>query len=175
TMLDWDKFYSHFPIIKRLSKKFHTKEDIYTQNFAKQIEIILQKTHNILTLKELPQGEYKFDFAIDIREERSDKNEESYIIIKENDEIPKGYKRILDCKPYEIDTLNCQLVGIKDEDFFYQILQNLGIDIAAQFNTGISLALLARQMSKLIPYVGTSALAYDAYLINNEISEKTYN
>ncbi|MGJ0125580.1 DUF6402 family protein [Campylobacter coli] len=134
TTLDWDKFYSHFPIIKRLSKKFHTKEDIYTQNFTKQIEIILQKTHNILILKNLPQGEYKFDFAIDIKENRSDKNEESYIIIKENDEISKDYKRILDCKPYELDTLNCQYIGAGDDEFLQQALQIIDINIKQQFD-----------------------------------------
>ncbi len=134
TTLDWDKFYSHFPIIKRLSKKFHTKEDIYTQNFAKQIEIILQKTHNILTLKNLPQGEYKFDFAIDIKENRSDKNEESYIIIKEDDEMPKDYKRVLACKPYELDTLNCQYIGAGDDEFLQQALQIIDINIKQQFD-----------------------------------------
>ncbi|MBZ7936696.1 hypothetical protein H2279_08735, partial [Campylobacter sp. B0100352/1] len=123
-----------FPLVKNLSEKLYAKKDIYTQNFAKQIENILYQSENISVLKKLPQGEYKFDFAIDIREERSDKNKESYIIIKENDEIPKGYKRILDCKPYEIDTLNCQLIGIEDKDFFYQILQNLKTRITAQFD-----------------------------------------
>ncbi|WP_208335102.1 hypothetical protein, partial [Campylobacter sp. US33a] len=134
TTLDWDKFYSHFPIIKRLSKKFHTKEDIYTQNFANQIEKILRKTHNILTLKNLPQGEYKFDFAIDIKENRSDKNEESYIIIKEDDEMPKDYKRVLACKPYELDTLNCQYIGVDDDEFLQQALQIIDINIKQQFD-----------------------------------------
>ncbi|EAC1443416.1 hypothetical protein RYF92_001872 [Campylobacter jejuni] len=167
TTLDWDKFYSHFPIIKRLSKKFHTKEDIYTQNFTKQIEIILQKTHNILILKNLPQGEYKFDFAIDIKENRSDKNEESYIIIKENDEISKDYKRILDCKPYELDTLNCQYIGVGDDEFFRQIWQNLGINIAEKFKVDFSYARLDKFIFATSPF----GLTYNTY----ETLEQAYD
>ncbi|ELX9077766.1 hypothetical protein SLI19_001760 [Campylobacter jejuni] len=199
TTLDWDKFYSHFPIIKRLSKKFHTKEDIYTQNFTKQIEIILQKTHiikrlskkfhtkediytqnftkqieiilqkthNILILKNLPRGEYKFDFAIDIKENRSDKNEESYIIIKENDEISKDYKRILDCKPYELDTLNCQYIGVGDDEFFRQIWQNLGINIAEKFKVDFSYARLDKFIFATSPF----GLTYNTY----ETLEQTYD
>ncbi|EMU6400517.1 hypothetical protein WOA44_001743 [Campylobacter jejuni] len=171
TTLDWDKFYSHFPIIKRLSKKFHTKEDIYTQNFTKQIEIILQKTHNILILKNLPQGEYKFDFAIDIKENRSDKNEESYIIIKENDEISKDYKRILDCKPYELDTLNCQYIGVGDDEFFRQIRENLQVNIAKQFDTEFSLTWFIKTYLRTQPLTMSTMLGYDT----SEIGEQTYD
>ncbi|WP_144667853.1 DUF6402 family protein [Campylobacter jejuni] len=171
TTLDWDKFYSHFPIIKRLSKKFHTKEDIYTQNFAKQIEIILQKTHNILTLKNLPQGEYKFDFAIDIKENRSDKNEESYIIIKENDEISKDYKRVLACKPYELDTLNCQYIGVGDDEFFRQIRENLQVNIAKQFDTEFSLTWFIKTYLRTQPLTMSAMLGYDT----SEIGEQTYD
>ncbi|EKT3869962.1 hypothetical protein QEE21_001809, partial [Campylobacter jejuni] len=123
--------------------------------------------HNILILKNLPQGEYKFDFAIDIKENRSDKNEESYIIIKENDEISKDYKRILDCKPYELDTLNCQYIGVGDDEFFRQIWQNLGINIAEKFKVDFSYARLDKFIFATSPF----GLTYNTY----ETLEQTYD
>ncbi|ENM3423591.1 hypothetical protein ACPWV4_001882, partial [Campylobacter jejuni] len=106
-----------------------------------------------------PQGEYKFDFAIDIKENRSDKNEESYFIIKENDEISKDYKRILDCKPYELDTLNCQYIGVGDDEFFRQIWQNLGINIAEKFKVDFSYARLDKFIFATSPF----GLTYNTY------------
>ncbi|HEF4282976.1 TPA: hypothetical protein SE438_001878 [Campylobacter jejuni] len=115
----------------------------------------------------MPQGEYKFDFAIDIKENRSDKNEESYIIIKENDEISKDYKRILDCKPYELDTLNCQYIGVGDDEFFRQIWQNLGINIAEKFKVDFSYARLDKFIFATSPF----GLTYNTY----ETLEQTYD
>ncbi|EOH7426164.1 DUF6402 family protein, partial [Campylobacter jejuni] len=112
-------------------------------------------------------GEYKFDFAIDIKENRSDKNEESYIIIKENDEISKDYKRILDCKPYELDTLNCQYIGVGDDEFFRQIWQNLGINIAEKFKVDFSYARLDKFIFATSPF----GLTYNTY----ETLEQTYD
>ncbi|EHP8594618.1 hypothetical protein MRD58_001758 [Campylobacter jejuni] len=120
-----------------------------------------------MILKNLPQGEYKFDFAIDIKENRSDKNEESYIIIKENDEISKDYKRILDCKPYELDTLNCQYIGVGDDEFFRQIWQNLGINIAEKFKVDFSYARLDKFIFATSPF----GLTYNTY----ETLEQTYD
>lgn len=162
TTLTWDKFYSHFPTIKRLSEKLHTKENIYTQNFVKQIEKILTKTHNILILKNLPKGEYKFNFAIDIRENRSNNNEESYIIIEENNEISKDYKRVLACKPYELDTLNCQYISINDNEFLQQIWQNLGINIAEQFDLDFATKNLVKNASLLNRIIFTYANYHQA-------------
>ncbi|ELL4647911.1 hypothetical protein Q5V38_001829, partial [Campylobacter jejuni] len=110
---------------------------------------------------------YKFDFAIDIKENRSDKNEESYIIIKENDEISKDYKRILDCKPYELDTLNCQYIGVGDDEFFRQIWQNLGINIAEKFKVDFSYARLDKFIFATSPF----GLTYNTY----ETLEQTYD
>lgn len=115
----------------------------------------------------MPQGEYKFDFAIDIKENRSDKNEESYIIIKENDEISKDYKRILDFKPYELDTLNCQYIGVGDDEFFRQIWQNLGINIAEKFKVDFSYARLDKFIFATSPF----GLTYNTY----ETLEQTYD
>ncbi|XAK35023.1 DUF6402 family protein [Campylobacter coli] len=124
-----------------------------------------------MILKNLPQGEYKFDFAIDIKENRSDKNEESYIIIKENDEISKDYKRILDCKPYELDTLNCQYIGVGDDEFFRQIRQNLEVNIARQFDIEFSHSWLIKTYLRTQPLTMSTMLGYDT----SEIGEQTYD
>ncbi|RTI80578.1 hypothetical protein C3I10_09115 [Campylobacter jejuni] len=124
-----------------------------------------------MILKNLPQGEYKFDFAIDIKENRSDKNEESYIIIKEDDEIPKDYKRVLACKPYELDTLSCQYIGVGDDEFFRQIRENLQVNIAKQFDTEFSLTWFIKTYLRTQPLTMSTMLGYDT----SEIGEQTYD
>ncbi|MWV69498.1 DUF6402 family protein [Helicobacter saguini] len=174
TTLNWDKFYMQFPLIKRLSD--FDKQKIYSDNFLTHIRNMLINNKNIITfIKRLSQGEYRFNFAIDIRENRSNKNVESYIIAKENDKLPQGYKFILQCKPYEIDNLNCQLHGIDDDEFFMQTLRNLGTNIAGQFSVDISATLFIKQARRSIPVVGQGILAYEAYNVSKEINQQFYN
>lgn len=108
-----------FPLIQRLSKEYlENKEHIYSEAFKSQIHKTFLHNTNIMTiLKQLPKGEHKLYFAIDVRDNRSDKNVDSYILVKENESIPQGYKLISACKPYEIDNLNFQVSSFADKDF----------------------------------------------------------
>ena len=143
--LDWDKFYMNFPAVKKLSKDYLNNQKIYNTKFTSQMETMLIENKYIITiLKELPQGEYIFHFAIDTRENRSDKNVDSYIIVKDGDTLPQGYKLVSQCKPYEIDTLNCQNKSFSDEEFMKQSFTNLLLNMTGQFSTDISVALLIR-------------------------------
>jgi len=176
TTLDWDKFYMQFPLIKRLSKDFlNNKQSIYSENFTKGIKNILDTEKNKKILNELPNGEYIFDFAIDVRENRSDINTQSYIIVKENNKVPQGYKLISQCKPYEIDTLNCQRQGIDDDNFFFQALYNVGTNISGQFSIDASVAFFIKQAGKSIPVAGQGMLIYEAYNVSKQINQQTYN
>ncbi len=177
TTLDWDKFYMNFPVIKRLSKDYlNNKQGIYSKNFTDQMkEMLTQNQYIFSILEELPQGEYIFHFAIDIRENRSDKNVDSYIIIREGDKVPQGYKLVSQCKPYEIDTLNCQNQSFSDEEFMRQAITNLLLNMTGQFSTDISVALLIRQAGKNVPIVGQGILAYEAYNVSKEINQQSWN
>ncbi|EOJ1294140.1 DUF6402 family protein, partial [Campylobacter jejuni] len=79
----------------------------------------------------------------------------------------KDYKRILDCKPYELDTLNCQYIGVGDDEFFRQIWQNLGINIAEKFKVDFSYARLDKFIFATSPF----GLTYNTY----ETLEQTYD
>lgn len=175
TTLDWDRFYMKFPLVKKLSKNLNNVNMIYTKNFLKGIEYILSTDKNKTRFNELPNGEYIFDFAIDVRDSRSEENVKSYIIVKENDKVPQGYKFVSQCEPYELDTLNCQHKSIEDDDFFYQSIQNLWINIAGQFGADISAAFIIKQTARSIPVIGQGILAYEAYNLSKEINQQTYN
>ena len=168
----------NFPVVKRLSKDYLNNKQgiIYSKNFTDKIEEMLTQNQYIFSiLKELPQGEHIFHFAIDIRENRSDKNVDSYIIIRDGDKVPQGYKIVSQCKPYEIDTLNCQNQSFSDEEFMRQAITNLLLNMAGQFSTDISAALLIRQAGKNIPIVGQGILAYEAYNVSKEINQQSWN
>lgn len=178
TTLDWDTFYMNFPVVKRLGKDYLSNKQgiIYSKNFTDKIEEMLTQNQYIFSiLKELPQGEHIFHFAIDIRENRSDKNVDSYIIIRDGDKVPQGYKIVSQCKPYEIDTLNCQNQSFSDEEFMRQAITNLLLNMAGQFSTDISAALLIRQVGKNVPIVGQGILAYEAYNVSKEINQQSWN
>lgn len=176
TTLDWNKFYMNFPVIKRLSKDYLNNQKIYNTKFTSQMgEMLIKNKYIISILKELPQGEYIFHFAIDTRENRSDKNVDSYIIVKEGDTLPQGYKFVSQCKPYEIDTLNCQNQSFSDEEFMRQAITNLLLNMTGQFSTDISAALLIRQAGKAIPVIGQGILAYEAYNVSKEINQQSWN
>ncbi|MGX2973206.1 DUF6402 family protein [Helicobacter sp. T3_23-1059] len=174
--LDWDKFYMNFPIVKRLSKNYLNNQKIYNTKFTSQMEaMLIENKYIIAILKELPQGSYIFNFAIDIRENRSDLNKDSYIILRENEATPQGYKLVSHCKPYEIDTLNCQNQSFSDEEFMRQAFTNLLLNMTGQFSADISAALLIRQAGKAIPMVGQTILAYEAYNVSKEINQQSWN
>ena len=173
TTLDWDKFYMKFPIVRSKSNDFLTnKQNIYTKNLINQM-IKMLKTHRYInnTLKKISEGSYTFNFAIDIQENRSDLNKDSYIILQNNETTPQGYKLVSHCKPYEIDTLNCQHTSLDDWEFVKQIPFDFGSNLGAPFQIGTPMAVLRKGVSRAIPVTGTALMGYDI----SKSTIQTYN
>ncbi|WP_147290029.1 DUF6402 family protein [Helicobacter didelphidarum] len=176
TTLDWDKFYMQFPLIKRLSKEYlGNKEHIYSKAFKSQIHKTFLHTNIMTILKQLPKGEHKLYFAIDVRDNRSDKNVDSYILVKENESIPQGYKLISACKPYEIDTLNFQVSSFADQDFFKQARMNALITIGTQFSVDTLAAFTLKRAGNALPVIGQGLLVYEVYDTGKNLSQQTWN
>ena len=78
-----------------LRDKAYIKKDIYSKNFREQVnKAFLCNAKTMETLNNLPEGEHKLYFAIDVSSERSDKNKDSYTLVKDGGSIPKNYKLI---------------------------------------------------------------------------------
>lgn len=177
TTLDWDRFYMKFPLIQRLSKEYlDNKEHIYSKAFKIQIHKTFLHNTNIMTiLKQLPKGEHKLYFAIDVRDNRSDKNIDSYILVKENESIPQGYKLISACEPYEIDTLNFQVSSFADKDFFKQAGVNAFITIGIQFSVDTLAAFTLKRAGNTLPVIGQGLLVYEVYDTGKNFSQQAWN
>lgn len=156
TTLDWNKFYMKFPIVRNLSNHFlANKQKIYTKNLIKQmIEMFKTNKYIVEKLTKIPKGSYTFNFAIDIKENRSDLNKDSYIILRDNEATPQGYKLVSHCKPYEIDTLNCQNMSLDDWEFIDQIPFDFLTHLGVPFQIASPMDVLTKGASMTIPLVG---------------------
>ena len=173
TTLDWDKFYTKFPLIQRLSKQY-LDGGIYNDAFRKQVnKTFLCNTETIEILNSLPVGEHKLYFAIDVSSERSDRNKDSYTLVKDDGNIPKNYKLISACKPYEIDNLNLQVRSFGDEEFRNQILMNAFTMFVAQFNVDTVANLISSQQGNDISSVGAGLLGRETYGFSNKLSQES--
>lgn len=179
TTLDWDKFYTKFPLIQQLSGEYlrdkaYIKKDIYSKNFREQVnKAFLCNAKTMETLNNLPEGEHKLYFAIDVSSERSNKNKDSYTLVKDGGSIPKNYKLISACKPYEIDNLNFQVSGVGDEDFIRQALMSVLITIGAQCSVDTAAVLASKHAMPKPPPIWIGLLAYETYGFGKKLNQES--
>ena len=110
-----------------------------------------------------------------MRDNRSDKNTDSYILVRENESIPQGYKLISACKPYEIDTLNFQVSSFTDGNFIYQAFMNTLITIGTQFSVDTLAAFTLKRAENALPVIGQALLVYEVYDTGKNLSQQTWN